>query len=106
MVKPIVPKQIRRIAVYFFSAIALVVLWAILDAPVEPGQKIWGVILQATSMSGRYTGGYTRIVVETEDGAVLTFYRYGYSGVQPHTRVAIVLKTRRFTRLSSYTLLY
>ena len=98
--------SLRVFAITVLTIGALTVLWVLIDAPTGEEFVIRGTVQQAVFITTRYSGGYTRIVVQVEGGRLLTFKRYGQSHLKPGMSARIVKRSRRISGLSSYDLLY
>lgn len=96
---------LKRFVFFLLGIVVTVVLWMIVDVPVDPGRTLQGVVKQAAYVPARYSGGYTRIVVQVENGSVITVERYGQNYLKENMRVTVLLRQRRLSRLNSYTLL-
>lgn len=96
---------LKRFVIVLLGFAATVALWLVVDAPVEPGRSLQGVVTQSVYVPARYSGGYTRIVVEVKGGTVVTFQRYGQSYLKPGMRVTVLLRQRRLSKFDSYELL-
>ena len=99
------PSGLKRFVIVLLGIAATVMSWLVVDVPVGPGRTLQGVVKQAVYVPARYSGGYTRIVVQMEDGAIITFQQYGKNNLRENMRVMVLLRQRRLSQLNSYTLL-
>lgn len=81
-------------------AIVIAMLWSIINAPQDTGQRVHGTILACTGINmGRGSSGARRCAVQLETGEQVVAY---ISRGQPYQAVTLGISIRRITRTVVY----
>ena len=90
----------KSVARFILVGVVFFGLWVLIDKPVGPGKMQDAVVMQFVNIQSRYSGASARVVVQLNEGLMLTLHQGAYPQYQIGDRVRVRCMSRRISRLS------